>query len=307
MTANVEKMALIGEPSWHGLEHVMPLNSSLDEWYQHSGLKFNVVKSPVRYRLGDGVEMTSDDHCVLYRDDTYQDLSVVGSKYKVVQPKKILYFFEDFIKSHQCVMETAGSLDGGRKVWALARTGDAFYATKNDEVREYLLLATSYDTSMRTICKHTAIRVVCQNTLGASLREKGKAITVSHRSEFDETEIKLDMGLLLKEWNQFKYNVIDMARIQIDIKYASSWYATFLGIEKQDDIDCSRMHAQLMDCFSNGKGASSSLWGVLNGVTAWVDHVRGRNPDNRVNSAWFGTGAALKDKAMKQAMESISG
>ena len=40
-------------------------------------------------------------------------------------------------------------------------------------------------------------------------------------------------------------------------------------------------------------------WGMLNAVTELVDHERGRSDNTRIESAWFGTGANLKNRALE--------
>lgn len=47
------------------------------------------------------------------------------------------------------------------------------------------------------------------------------------------------------------------------------------------------------------KSSDDTAWGLLNAVTQYVDHERrARTPDNRLDSAWFGQGNALKTKAL---------
>jgi hypothetical protein len=61
-----------------------------------------------------------------------------------------------------------------------------------------------------------------------------------------------------------------------------------------------------------GKGAElqsaqGTAWGLLNAVTQYVDHERrARSQDSRIDSAWFGQGAALKQRALDQAMQMIA-
>jgi len=58
-----------------------------------------------------------------------------------------------------------------------------------------------------------------------------------------------------------------------------------------------------------GKGsdmasASGTAWGLLNGITEYVDHSRrARSQDYRLDSAWFGTGSLIKEKAYLEAMK----
>ena len=43
--------------------------------------------------------------------------------------------------------------------------------------------------------------------------------------------------------------------------------------------------------------AKETLWGMLNAVTYYVDHVRAGTAADRLDSAWFGSGNILKEKA----------
>ena len=54
---------------------------------------------------------------------------------------------------------------------------------------------------------------------------------------------------------------------------------------------------------ASAKGTAS---GLLNSITEFVDHERrARSPDYRLESAWFGQGAALKEKALGLALHLI--
>jgi hypothetical protein len=50
--------------------------------------------------------------------------------------------------------------------------------------------------------------------------------------------------------------------------------------------------------------ARNTAWGLTNGLTFFTDHTRrAHNNGTRINSAWFGDSALLKQKAWKQALE----
>jgi Domain of unknown function (DUF932) len=53
---------------------------------------------------------------------------------------------------------------------------------------------------------------------------------------------------------------------------------------------------------SNLKSADGTAWGLLNSVTEYLDHIKGRSADARLSSAWFGEGAVIKQKAMNEAV-----
>lgn len=62
----------------------------------------------------------------------------------------------------------------------------------------------------------------------------------------------------------------------------------------------------------HGKGAElasskGTAFGLLNSITEFVDHERrAQSADHRLESAWFGQGAALKEKALDQALLMIA-
>nr|WP_279384685.1 DUF932 domain-containing protein [Halomonas lionensis] len=68
-----------------------------------------------------------------------------------------------------------------------------------------------------------------------------------------------------------------------------------------------------MRCYhGEGRGphlvtAKDTAWGLLNAVTEYVDHdKRARSNDTRMDSAWFGQGAQLKQEALDAALALVS-
>ncbi|MBR7539987.1 DUF932 domain-containing protein, partial [Mycobacterium tuberculosis] len=78
---------------------------------------------------------------VLYRSDTLEPLSVVSQRYQEVQPSEILEFYRDLTEQADFELETAGVLKGGRKFWALAKTGQSTALKGKDVSNGYILLA----------------------------------------------------------------------------------------------------------------------------------------------------------------------
>lgn len=312
MTALVEKMALIGQASWHGLEEVMPAGADMAEWRRVAGLTHRVVKTPVIYTDEAEEVHISTDRFVLYRSDTNKLLSVVAEGYNVVQPSQVIDFFDTLVRDNGFTMETAGSLSGGRRIWALAKTGNEFVVSGVDIVKQYLLLATSYDGTLATTGKHTSVRVVCNNTLTCATQNNEPAVKVYHSSTFDATQVKIDLGLMNNEWERFKEAAGIMHQITFTPTQAARWYAELLAERELTDEEVvtasaeNRILKELMAVYAQGRGAEQTLWGAVNGTTAMVDHVRGRSADTRLNSAWFGQGATLKSKAWEKAVALVT-
>ena len=76
----------------------------------------------VQYQF-EGRGRVMPERFVLTRNYTGGALSVVSADYQVVQAAEVLEFYRDLVGQRQYTLETASALDGGRKVWALAKTG----------------------------------------------------------------------------------------------------------------------------------------------------------------------------------------
>ena len=314
-------MAYVGEKPWHGLGEALPANQSIEEWVRAAKLDWEIQMSPVRYVFNDRA-MHMHGRFVLARSDNGAPLSIVSSDYQVVQPKEVLEFYRDLVKERHYTLETAGALDGGRKVWALARTGLVAKVSQNagDELGAYVLLATSCDKSLATTACFTSIRVVCQNTLNFAVQDVKSAgrrsIKVNHSQKFDVDQIHTDLGLMEASWDSFIEKLNPMAEIPLNDAQARTYFERVLFSEKErEDKKFSEKKkndvSHLMALYRQAPGQSlatskNTLWGAVNAVTYFVDHVRSSVSD-RLDSAWFGSGNQLKEKAWDTALKSISG
>lgn len=297
-----------GDRTWHGLENVIPADAPFDTWFDRSGLNFEIRRAPVEY--GDGeTHCRMDSRSVLFRGDNWAPLSVVSSDYNIVQPRQVLEFFRDLCDQNHLHMETAGCIRGGLKFWAMASTGHQAFIGTSDVIKQYVLLASSADSSMATTAKHTAMRVVCSNTFHANVNNAEPAIRVRHSTKFSEVNVKLNLGLLDQEFDSMTSLAVDMHRRGVTPTEAMRWYAELLT--GKDDLtneqvlefaEASRLFKGFMEGYERGPGAEQSAWGLFNGVTYVVDHVRGRGYDTRLDSAWFGQGASLKTAAWNNAL-----
>lgn len=106
-------------------------------------MNWQIKSSSVHYKSLHGEVLSEirsfQDQKVLYHSDTLEPLSVVSHRYQVVQPGEVLEFYRDLTEVSGYELETAGVLKGGKKCWALARTGQCVALKGDDQVRGYLL------------------------------------------------------------------------------------------------------------------------------------------------------------------------
>jgi phage/plasmid-like protein (TIGR03299 family) len=303
---------------------VLEQSATIEEWIAAAGMDWKIQRTRVRYAIGQDAFRTMDDKHVLVRSDSKDALGVVSDKYQIVQPKAVLEFFRDLTESAGFKLETAGTLFGGRRFWALANTGDAAsIVDPSDKMKGYLLLCSSCDGTMATEGRYTTVRVVCNNTLSAA-RYAGAKVRVTHRSTFNANEVKRELGVDVSH-ERFAETMSDMRRLAdtriLDTDALLQTAELFSpGASKlaKDDLlkvleskPVARVAALASDGLAMGSGmdgVKGTQWGWLNAVTEYVDHeARARSQDNRLNSAWFGRGSDLKDKAYEMALLAADG
>ena len=156
-----------------------------------------------------------NDQKVLFRSDTLQPLSVVSKRYQVVQPREVLEFYRDLVDVGGFELETAGVLKGGRKLWALAQTGQEAVLRGGDRVKAYLLLATACDGTLATTAQFTSVRVVCNNTLQMAVGDSTGAVKVPHSTKFDPELVKKELGVGISAWDDFIYRMKALAERRV--------------------------------------------------------------------------------------------
>ena len=306
-------MAYVGETPWHGLGSQVSENAPLEVWAREAGMDYFIDETPVLYQTADGDNSVFTGRKVLYRNDTGVALSVVSDRYKVVQPQEVLEFFRNLTEQHGWQLETAGVLYQGQKYWALAKTGAEVRIMGQDLLKSYVLLATSCDGTLRTMAKRTSIRVVCNNTLTYAAATDEPEVRVSHASTFNAAAVQAELGIG-DSWAEFARQAEELAKRKVTNQEAIQYVLTMFGdparpIEDQSAINTIARVLKLYD--GDGKGsdlasARGTAWGLVNSVTEYIDHHKGRDQSRRLDNAWFLKGATFKQEAFNEALKLIA-
>ena len=341
MAHQVEQMAYVGDTPWHGLGNQLTQNQPIEVWAQQAGMDWRIESSDVSYMAqnerGQSIIMPYEEQRVLYRSDTHAPLSVVSQRYQEVQPMEILEFYRDLTEQSGFELETAGVLKGGKKFWALARTGQST-ALKGKDVSN-ILLATACDGTLATTAQFTNIRVVCNNTLAIALRGQSSSagvVKVPHSTKFDADKVKQQLGISVRAWDEHMYEMKQLTQRKVTQGEAAAYFDavfnnTSLSIADQEENIIQfyrnmatpnpakeksepngRAMTKVMDMF-NGQGRGAELssakdtaYVLLCSITEFADHERrAMSTDHRLDSAWFGAGAALKQRGLEQALRLV--
>ena len=348
MAHQIEKMAYVGDTPWHGLGNQLAQNQPIEVWAKQAGMDWRIESSNVSYMAqnerGQSIIMPYEEQRVLYRSDTHVPLSVVSQRYQEVQPAEVLEFYRDLTEQSGFELETAGVLKGGKKFWALARTGQTSALKGKDVSNGYILLATACDGTLATTAQFTSIRVVCNNTLAIALKGQSSStgvVKVPHSTKFDAEKIKQQLGISVRVWNEHMYEMKQLSQRKVTQQEAAAYFDavfnnTSLSPTEQDDSIIQfyrnvaaqgsqsnkaenktepngRAMSKVMSMFNgHGRGAELSsakdtAYGLLCSITEFCDHERrAMSQDHRLDSAWFGAGAALKQRGLEQALRMLA-
>jgi phage/plasmid-like protein (TIGR03299 family) len=327
---NRANMAYSGEKPWHGLGFQIDADASIQAWRTAAGLDWEIKKGGMVMRTEDGALVDASDlnRSILYRNDTQARLSVMSTNgFHVVQPDQILSFIGDSVRAMGWKMETAGSLKGGRKIWALANIGESAMIGTGDKVKGYLLAATACDGSMASEFMFTSVRVVCNNTLHmaveGSLKQRDNEqprVKVYHYNTLDVDAVKKQLGIAGTVWSQFIERAKALSRINLSEKKAVRILRSVYTPEEKvvdgevisdeqflKENTTARRVLELYQGAGIGmqlKTSRDTAWGLVNATTEFYDHAsKTRSIDNRMNSAWFGAGAAKKQEVFDACFE----
>jgi phage/plasmid-like protein (TIGR03299 family) len=308
MAHAVETLAYSGELPWHGLGVLVEDDLTPDEMLVKAGLDWTVEKIPLSANVG-GKEIIAN-HAFLVRSSDQSILDEVTTDWNTVQNHEAFAFFDDFIKKGDMKMHTAGSLHNGQLVWALAKTTGAFTLFANDTVEAYFLFVNPHRFGKSIDIRFTATRVVCQNTLSMALKEgSSNSARITHRAAFDADRVKEMMNISEHQLEQYRQAAEFIGSKRYDEDSMKKYVTTLFPLTTNNENtkkEISLGAKKVMDIIPTQPGVEygeGTFWQLFNGVTYYVDHVMGREQNNRVESAWLGAGRIIKAKALDTAIE----
>ena len=174
MAATVETMFSTREKPWHGLGTIVANAPASTEALRLAGLDWQVYQQPIFTNFGECIS----GYRANVRSTDNRVLGVVSDRYKVVQNVEAFEFADELL-GEGVRYETAGSLQGGRKIWLLARLPKT-YVMAGDRISSFLVFSNSHDGSGAVRVAITPVRVVCNNTLNLALATAKRSFSMIH-------------------------------------------------------------------------------------------------------------------------------
>ena len=325
----------VKEKAWHGLGQIIQDYPTSSEALKFAGLDFTVEKRALFTYDNENQSANEDTeikipeievpgYSATMRTDTEQVLGVVGKDYEVVQNVDAFNFFDAIVGGDGIQYETAGALGKGERTFITAKLPNYIKVGREDLIEQYLFLTTSHDGFGSITAAFTPIRIVCNNTLNAALRNHSNSIKIRHTANAKErleqahkvmglsNKLSAELEEIFNSWTKVK---ITDPQLHLLIQLAMVPNKEVLDNLRKGEFD------ELSTCFNNMcnsvyeyamssptqqlETAKGTLFGAYNAVTGYFQNVRNyKDDETKLKSILYGGTAQTKtQKAFNMCIE----
>lgn len=318
----------VKQKAWHGLGQIIEDYPTSEEAIRHAGLDYMVEKRPlftvdkpnlVTFKDPDADDYFDEvtagilvpDFYANVREDTEDVLGVVGKDYQIVQNMEAFSFFDSIVGGKDGVLyETAGALGKGERIFITAKLPDYIRVGRNDCIEKYIFLSTSHDGYGSITAAFTPVRVVCQNTLNAAMKNHTNCIKIRHTSSATERlkQAHRLMGLsnllaneleqVFNQWSKIRITDEQVKRL-VQMAMAPN-PETLQNLKQGKTGEFSTVYNNVVDAVTSYAFTSptqqdlttkGTLYGAYNAVTGYYQNVRNyKDGESKFKSILYGTG-----------------
>jgi phage/plasmid-like protein (TIGR03299 family) len=262
-------------------------------------------------------EIAVPNYYATLRTDTEDVLGVVGKDYEIVQNKDAFTFFDAIVDGEGIMYETAGALGKGERIFITAKLPGYIKVGKDDLIEKYLFLTTSHDGFGSITAAFTPVRIVCNNTLNAALRNCSNCIKIRHTSNAKErleqahkvmgiaNKLSEDLEGIFNRWVKVTITDRSLRRLIQLAMVPNKEVLHNLQQGKQDELSttfknmCDNVYEYALSSGTqNTATTKETVFGAYNAVTGYFQNIRTyKNEDAKLKSLLFGGTGQLRTQA----------
>ena len=315
----------VKEKAWHGLGQIVQDYPTSAEAIRFAGLDYRVQKRKLFTYDNENNDGNTDEEIIIpeievpnyyatIRTDTEQVLGVVGKDYEVVQNADAFRFFDAIVGGDGILYETAGALGKGERIFITAKLPGYIRVGSDDVIEKYLFLSTSHDGFGSITAAFTPIRIVCNNTLNAALRNCTNSIRIRHTQNAKEhleeahkvmgisNRLSSELESIFNQWS--KVRITDDKLKQL-IELAMVPNKEVLTNIKSGNLDelstafknvCDNVYGYTQTAPSQQtETTKGTVFGAYNAITGYFQNVRiYKNDEAKLKSLFFGGTAQMR-------------
>lgn len=259
---------------------------------------WNTRTLPVFAKQPNGTQVAMPDRAAVVRDSPFKKgqvdyLGDVGANYQVIQNEAHAGILNALVDESGSHFDTAGSVDGGRKVFLTMLMPGHINIGGIDPVQNRIVAFNSHDGSMSFTIMVTAVRHRCSNILNLAFENRSHIIRVRHSSGAEAA-----LARYAREALDISFEYLDgfqrEAEMMINTTLTQSQFEEIITREFGAGEDAAkatvtrsdRKIEEILDLFveaPTNANIRGTAWAGLNAITEWYDHfstVRGDDRDN---------------------------
>lgn len=319
----------VKEKPWWNLGKVIQEHPNSVEAIKHAGLGYEVVKSPLYTPIDNlgisenGLVCTEQNIEVpnfyaTVRNDNNAVLGVVGKDYQIVQNTDAFTFFDSIVGGGDGILyETAGALGKGERIFITAKLPEYIKVGRDDLIEQYIFLTTSHDGTGSITAAFTPIRIVCQNTLNAALKNSSNVVRIRHTANAKQrlNEAHRVMGIathngrtmqeVFNHWSKIEIKDREVMKLIQMAMAPNKEILKDLNLGKEDELStmfkntCDDVFAYAMQNESQLlETTKGTVFGAYNAITGYFQNVRNYKTDEaKVKSLLMGGTAQLRTQS----------
>lgn len=309
------------KPMWHELGTVFSKKLKAVTAVKKSGCDYKVTLQPLGVDMG-GFMIPAPGMAAIMReptpdDDQYRIFGTVAEDYGLIDN---LWLAEQLDKlTGEWPVETIGALHHGKTFFMSLNAGSA--AVAGEEITQYFVVSDTKDGRNSLQIAFTPVRVVCQNTLTAGLKQATISGAIAHRKTIhSEVELKTD---LFAQMQQAQHRVLEsfeaMAGIILeDGDVAEIFEATYPYPRKPKNVkvldtlrelDNAEEYQELIDKYTSVDAAWQAEFERMdnfrNGAWEVLDRMNQEN-GKLANSVWYAYNALVEVEDYRKGPEATT-
>ncbi len=280
-------MFSVREVPWHG-EGFIPDHhpETIEQAIEWAGLDWTVEQRPLYFDLDPEdpdsilIPVPEETGVANVRSSDDKVLGVVTKRYQPLQNVEAFNWLSNLYGTDM-LFETAGSLQGGRRVWVLMKLPD-WITVAGDPYVQYAFISNSHDgkSSVQSAC--TPIRIVCRNTELAALRGAKRVYSLRHMGDMSSkiAEARNVLGVTVDYYKQFA-KVGDQLGLKLCGPKAQKTVLEemfpideTMGGRAAANLEESREAVKRLLKGETSGNAEGSYWGMYNALTEYADWGR---------------------------------
>ena len=265
-------------------------------------LEWEVELRPINYSGNNNT-----DRFALVRNDSEELIGIRSDRYHPVYNKDLELIKDKLLQKGSFIFKGYQEFSAGKRILA-------FFENKRDDlklcgqdVKDYLIIGNSHDTSSKLFVGTSNYMFRCQNQFSEKIRSYEK----KHNQPFDLDEIRIDEIIHSYDMGRKKlYRKMEsLKEVLVDMNLIHRLAMQLLGIESRKEqindmpqLKNNKQTILFLKCIEEEiRELGPTLWGAFNGVTRYTsNHLKGKPGFGIVN----GKGEEMNRIAMEMLLKS---